>query len=304
MLTAIGIAAHLAAFIICNPGSRGATPTAAIANRSAAVQCVTIPWAGMRRAMPAPRWMEHGSDRGDGRIIDEILRDSRIQRNLPSDGRRSIEAATNEKPPRADTPRKSNFESNTGRGSGDNRAAAKPSAVLEFLGSILRHGFIIIVVVAILIVAWNLRKKIKFQTFNHSWFSRKKRPESKTTVKNTPVPAPAVAAQPPGTFEPPDPELHARAGRFADAIHATLLQVISELQQRRVLPAGVAHTAREMARRPAMDPGGAAALQQLVFANERCHFGAVAAGGEDYRACRELQRSILGAAGNAGAAPA
>jgi hypothetical protein len=78
-------------------------------------------------------------------------------------------------------------------------------------------------------------------------------------------------------------EALAREGRFADAIHALLLDTLAALSR----PARLAPslTSREIAARVPVPPRAREALSDLVLAVELSRFGGAAAGEEDYRSC-------------------
>jgi hypothetical protein len=83
-----------------------------------------------------------------------------------------------------------------------------------------------------------------------------------------------------------DAERLARAGRFADAIHALLLHALAELGRRAGSPAASpAATSREVLRAVPAASEAKAALAPLVGAVERVHFGREPAGLDDYAAC-------------------
>jgi hypothetical protein len=90
---------------------------------------------------------------------------------------------------------------------------------------------------------------------------------------------------------PDDPELLAREGRFAEAIHALLLRALSELGRGTGSPAASpAATSREVLRSAGLAPDAKEALAPLVGAVEWMHFGRGTAGAEEYAACAEHYR--------------
>jgi hypothetical protein len=90
-----------------------------------------------------------------------------------------------------------------------------------------------------------------------------------------------------------DPESRARAGRFAEAIHALLLAALRELSRRAgSLAATPASTSREVLRSAALDREVKEALAPLVTTVERVHFGRGTAGPEDYASCAAHYRRI------------
>ena len=85
-------------------------------------------------------------------------------------------------------------------------------------------------------------------------------------------PAPAVRA---------DPDALAGAGRYGVAIHALLLQVLSELRKRSEVPP--AWTSREVAAHVPLAGKAREGLRTLVRSVERTHFGGVPADAGEYR---------------------
>ena len=114
-----------------------------------------------------------------------------------------------------------------------------------------------------------------------------------------PAAAPGVAearlavrrARTPSARAPDDPELLAREGRFAEAIHALLLRALLELTRRTGSPAASpAATSREVLRGAGLAPDAKEALAPLVGAVEWMYFGRGTAGAEEYAACAEHYR--------------
>lgn len=92
--------------------------------------------------------------------------------------------------------------------------------------------------------------------------------------------APGTAARP----APPvraDPDGLAEAGRYGEAIHALLLQVLGELRKRSEVPP--AWTSREVAAQVPLADKAREGLRTLVRSVERTHFGGVPADEGEYR---------------------
>jgi hypothetical protein len=85
-----------------------------------------------------------------------------------------------------------------------------------------------------------------------------------------------------------DFEALAREGRFGDAIHGLLLNLIA--RARGLAPS---LTSREIVRRMKLSQPVRKALAELVLAVERSHFGGRQAVAADYRACLEQYRVCL-----------
>ena len=107
-----------------------------------------------------------------------------------------------------------------------------------------------------------------------------------------PPPPEAVVTRPAAAAAPvlPDADALARAGRYADAVHALLLRVIAALDAPRP-----SWTGREVARRAELAPDARRALGHLVLAVEASLFGGRPAGEAEYRACAEHGRAVLAA---------
>ena len=91
-----------------------------------------------------------------------------------------------------------------------------------------------------------------------------------------------------------DAEALARAGRFAEAIHALLLAALRELGRRSGSPAASpAATSREVLRSASLPTEARSALGPLVSAVESIHFGGMAAGLDEYAGCATAYRQFL-----------
>jgi hypothetical protein len=108
-------------------------------------------------------------------------------------------------------------------------------------------------------------------------------------------PEASTAPSPPERAGPvADAEALARAGRFADAIHALLLAALRELGRRAGSPASSpAATSREVLRSSSLPAEAKAALGPLVSAVESIHFGRAAAGLGEYAGCASAYRQFL-----------
>jgi len=94
-------------------------------------------------------------------------------------------------------------------------------------------------------------------------------------------------------------EALAAAGRYADAIHALLLETLLALSRAaRLAPS---FTSREILSRVPLPPRAREALAGLVEAVEISRFGGVAAEERDYRACLSRFHTFLESQGRAGA---
>ncbi len=93
-------------------------------------------------------------------------------------------------------------------------------------------------------------------------------------------------------------EAFARQGRFAEAIHALLLDTLEALSRAARLAPSL--TSREIVERVPLGERARGALEGLVFAVEISRFGGAAANEADYRACvarfEEFVESTRGAA--------
>jgi hypothetical protein len=86
-------------------------------------------------------------------------------------------------------------------------------------------------------------------------------------------------------------EALARSGRWAEAIHALLLETLSALAKAaRIAPS---LTSREIVQRVALPGEAREALSGLVLAVEVSRFGGAPAGEEDYRACLSRFHAFL-----------
>ena len=96
-------------------------------------------------------------------------------------------------------------------------------------------------------------------------------------------------------------EALAAAGRYAEAIHALLLETLLALSRAaRLAPS---FTSREIVARVPLPPRAREALAGLVEAVEISRFGGAAAGERDYQACLSRFRTFLESHGQAGASP-
>ena len=98
------------------------------------------------------------------------------------------------------------------------------------------------------------------------------------------APPPAAAPGTAARRAPParaDAEALAGAGRYREAIHALLLQVLSELRKRSEVPP--AWTSREVAAHVPLAGEARDGLRTLVHSVERTHFGGVPADANEYR---------------------
>lgn len=99
-------------------------------------------------------------------------------------------------------------------------------------------------------------------------------------VGPAPVPIPIASA-----------EALAADGRYAEAIHALLLETLEALSRAARLAPSL--TSREIVARVPLAPPARAALAGLVAAVEVSRFGGAEAGADDYRACLERFEAFL-----------
>jgi hypothetical protein len=78
----------------------------------------------------------------------------------------------------------------------------------------------------------------------------------------------------------------ARRGKFAEAMHALLLQSLSELRRHLHAPLAVSLTSREILHHIDLPPEGHAVFADIVERVEISHFGGRRPEAEDYVACR------------------
>jgi hypothetical protein len=84
----------------------------------------------------------------------------------------------------------------------------------------------------------------------------------------------------------------ARAGRYAEAVHALLLHGLLLLRQQLGLQLAPSLTSREILHVPALPQLSRQALEVIIAAVELCHFGARPADEALYRRCRERYQQI------------
>jgi hypothetical protein len=92
----------------------------------------------------------------------------------------------------------------------------------------------------------------------------------------------------------PDPHALAAAGRYAEAIHALLLTALADVARRAKGRASEGLTGRELLQ-AAAPRGVQLAVQPLLTAVERTHFGGEPASAEDFARCREQARAVQAA---------
>jgi hypothetical protein len=110
-----------------------------------------------------------------------------------------------------------------------------------------------------------------------AWLARRLRGAPADVLLEEGAPAAPVAIQAESA------EALAEAGRFADAIHALLLDTLEALSRAARLAPSL--TSREIVAGARLPAPAREALEGLVLAVERSRFGGAAAGAEDYRAC-------------------
>ena len=79
----------------------------------------------------------------------------------------------------------------------------------------------------------------------------------------------------------------ARQGRFPEAMHALLLQSLSDVRRRLDEQFADSLTSREILRSTRLPSQGREPLREIIARVERTYFGEYAAGPQDYLACRE-----------------
>jgi hypothetical protein len=102
-----------------------------------------------------------------------------------------------------------------------------------------------------------------------------------------PLAGPAAALE----VELEEPERLAAAGRYAEAIHALLLETLAALSRAAQLPSSL--TSREILQRVRLPERAREALEGLVLAVEVSRFGGVPAGEADYRVCLDRFHAFL-----------
>lgn len=117
------------------------------------------------------------------------------------------------------------------------------------------------------------------------WLARRLAPGVRdVVVEDGPEPAPAA-------FPAATAEALAAEGRFAEAIHALLLDTLAALSRAARLAPSL--TSREILSAVPLPPAAREALGGLVAAVERSRFGGAEAGEGDYRACHARFRAFL-----------
>ena len=111
-------------------------------------------------------------------------------------------------------------------------------------------------------------------------------PGAAPTEVALPAPAPVRDKKTKRTAGVDEADALASQGRFAEAIHALLLNALSEMAGRaRSAATSPAATSREILDSPSLSSTIRAALHPIVIAVEGVHFGRGTAGREDYTAC-------------------
>jgi hypothetical protein len=85
----------------------------------------------------------------------------------------------------------------------------------------------------------------------------------------------------------------ARAGRFAEAMHMTLLVGVAAIRDHFGEEIADSLTSREILRRGRLPEAGRGFLREIVARVERSHFGRHPAAGSDYAACRAALDGLL-----------
>jgi hypothetical protein len=201
-----------------------------------------------------------------------VLADSRFQRTLP------------ESPEGTGRP----GEAWPGRRGGEWEvpgASAPPPPAIELplpAGTALSHLvlYVILFVLFVLLVLWLAR-------FVRERWGRPDRasgalPEASRARREPPLPDAAALAE---------------AGRYAEAVHALLLQAIARLAERTRTPLPPSRTSREIARLLPLREDVRRPFAELVRAVEVSLFGGAPVGPDDYRRSLEIYRSVFGGSG-------
>ena len=88
-------------------------------------------------------------------------------------------------------------------------------------------------------------------------------------------------------------EALARAGRFAEAMHMTLLGGVAAIRDHFGEEIADSLTSREILRKGRLSDAARGSLREIVARVERSHFGLYPASGSDYAACREAFGGLL-----------
>jgi hypothetical protein len=160
----------------------------------------------------------------------------------------------------------------------------KPLRLPEMVIEVLRVLFWALVVVGIGLLLFYLAR-----AGPDAWrrLRGKPRPASPLTVAIAPGAAEDVAA---GDLAEIDSL--ARAGRYAEAVHALLLHGLLLLRRQLGLQLAPSLTSREILHVPALPRLSRQALEVIIAAVELCHFGARPADEALYRRCRERYEQI------------
>lgn len=84
----------------------------------------------------------------------------------------------------------------------------------------------------------------------------------------------------------------AEQGRFTEAIHLLLLQVLQQLHQERLIASQQSQTSREILNGGSLPPQRRAGLATIIGAVEYCHFGGRPAGAQLFERCVDAYQQV------------
>jgi hypothetical protein len=154
----------------------------------------------------------------------------------------------------------------------DHAASPAVVAALHYLPTVLLAGLVIA------LLAFGLRH---FLSRRRATAAPETAPVLSATLPTAPKPAPLTAWQ-----------LLAEQGRFDEAIHLLLQQVLQQLRQEREIALQDSQTSREILRGGDLQPQRRAGLATIIGAVEYCHFGGRPAGAQLFEHCVEAYRQI------------
>ncbi len=222
---------------------------------------------------------------GGDPILDELLRDRRIQTQLPdeklaNDRSAGAASASNEResgkgessPPRFGSRRvDSTDEPET---HGDSQWFSWLSSLGGFAAVVVK----ILIGVCALAVVYFVVERLRMGRGSQAAarIPRATRREPRRTVESVALEAPGDAAE------------LAREGRYAEAIHALLLALLANLSSERSIVIPASWTSRELVTRLGFDPTVRSGFERLVSAVERGVFGELEIDRVEYETCREI----------------
>lgn len=207
-----------------------------------------------------PSLDEHGSGESQRRVVSE--RESRTPHQVDSDD------LVGDSPPMSEYSGSSGCECGGVSSSADEGLGAVGQATLWVLLAIA--GLILVVAIARAVMR---RRKGAKDAPDDALDEQDEQADEDEDAQGAGAPADAVLAALRDEAADADHARLAAEGRFAEAIHALLLEVLTALVRRASLRQLTSLTARELVRELGLDAEARAALGRLVAAAERCHFG-------------------------------